>query len=175
MAGFARGREIRARMIWIRRLLIVLQVAGDALRGEALKYANRGALVACLAFHGGMRPEERKPVLVILHLLNGYVPSAHRMALCAVGSELTSMNVCVAIRTVFSNVREHRFCMALCALHFFVHPAQWVARVVMVEFRMRSDRPPAGCCMAIFAGNRKRPVRAAGSFFLGNGWDSQPD
>ena len=27
MAGFACGREIRARMIWIRRLLIVLQVA----------------------------------------------------------------------------------------------------------------------------------------------------
>ena len=122
-----------------------------------------------------MRPEERKPVLVILYLLNGYVPSAHRVALCTVGSELPSMNVCVAVRTVLSYVREHRFCVALRALHFLVHSAQWIVRVVMVEFRMRSDRPPADCCMAIFAGNRERPVRAAGSFFLGNGWDSQPD
>jgi hypothetical protein len=175
MAGFACRREIRARMIWICRLLIVLQVAGDALRGEALKYTDRRALMARFALHSGMCAKKRKSVLVILHLLNGYVPSAYRVALCAVGSELPSMNICVAIRTILSYVREHRFCVALRALHFFVRPSQRIVCVVVIEFRMRTYRPPATCCVTIFTGNRERSVWTAGPFFLGDGWDSQPD
>jgi len=161
-------------VIWIRRLSVVLEVAGNAGRWKTLKLTDRRALVALFAWHGGMRPKKREPVLMIFQLLYGYVPSAHGVALGAVGSELPSMNICVAVRTILSYVGEHRFCMALRALHFFVHSAQWIVRVVVVEFRMRPNRSPAGCRMAIFAGNRKRPVRAAGSFFLGDGWDSQP-
>ena len=154
VAGFACGRKIRACVIWIRRLPVVLQMAGNAGRWKALELADCGALVALFAWHGGMRTKKRKTVLVILHLLYGYVPTAHGVALCAVGSKLPSMNVCVAVRTVLSYVREHRFCVALRALHLLVHPAQWIIRVVVVEFGMRPNRPPPVCCVAIFAGNR---------------------
>jgi hypothetical protein len=162
-------------MIWIRGLLIIPQVAGNALCWESLKNANRRALMALLTLHGGMRSKKWEPVLVILDLLDGYIPPAHGVALCAVGPELPAVYVSVAIGTVLSYISKYRFCMALRALHFFVHPAQRIICVVVVEFRIRPDRAPGVCCMAIFARDHKRPVWAACSFFLGDGWDSQPD
>lgn len=51
VARFTGGRELRADVIRIRSFLIVLQVAGDARRRQALELSNRGALVAILALH----------------------------------------------------------------------------------------------------------------------------
>ena len=51
VARFAGSSKLRADVVRIRSLLIVLQVAGDARRGQALELSDRGALVAILALH----------------------------------------------------------------------------------------------------------------------------
>lgn len=56
VAAFASGREFGAGVIWIGGLLVILQMASDALRGESLILPNRRALMAILALHRGMRP-----------------------------------------------------------------------------------------------------------------------
>jgi hypothetical protein len=75
----------------------------------------------------------------------------------------------VAILAVFPHVGEHRLDVALHALDFFVHPAQWVFSFIVVEFRNRADGLPGGCRVAVLARNRQRAVRAAGVAPLARG------
>jgi hypothetical protein len=67
-----------------------------------------------------MSTQEWKAVLVIADLLHGDVPALDRVALRAVRPHLAAMDVRVAIRAVFANVRKYGFHVALRALHFFV-------------------------------------------------------
>lgn len=53
-----------------RRTLEVLSMAGIALGREALELADGSAFVAGAAIQGGVRAEQRKPILVLLNLLN---------------------------------------------------------------------------------------------------------
>ena len=57
VARFAGRWKIRAGMIRIGRFLKILQMARRASRGEPLKLANRGSLVAILTLHGRVRSE----------------------------------------------------------------------------------------------------------------------
>jgi hypothetical protein len=59
-------------------------VEGIALRGETIENAGGELLVALIALHGGVRGKQWKTVLMILHLLDGNVPSLHRVALRAI-------------------------------------------------------------------------------------------
>jgi len=97
---------------------------------------------------------------VVLDLLNGNLPAKHRVALRAVRTELSAVNIRMAIRAVLSDVRENRLYMALGAFHLFVHASKRVTRLVVIEFRDRSNRPPARRGMAVFTGNRQGTVRA---------------
>jgi hypothetical protein len=69
---------------WVRGALPILQVAGIALRREAIEPAGGKLLVALIALHGGMRAKKREAVLVIFYLLHRHIPSLHRVALCAI-------------------------------------------------------------------------------------------
>ena len=88
-----RKRRARAGVGRARGALPILQVAGIALRGEAIENAGGELLVALIALHGGVRAKQRKTALMILHLLDGNVPSLNRVALRAIGSHLTAVNV----------------------------------------------------------------------------------
>ena len=166
MASVAGRWEFRACVIGVGGLLIVLQMAGGALRGKSLELANRGALVAFIALDSGVGAEEREAVLVILHLLNGCVPAADRMALSAVRTELAAMNICVAIGTCFADVREDRLDVALRAANLFVHAAQGIRGLVVVELHVAANRSPTVRCVAIFARHCQRAVGATRAFFL---------
>lgn len=107
-----------------------------------------------------MRAEEREPVLVILHLLRRFFPPIYGVALRAIGSHLPAMDVRVAIRAILSHIRKHWLNVALRALHFLVQPAQRIFCFVVVEFRYRANWLPTRRCVAVFAWNRQRPVRA---------------
>jgi len=111
--------------------------------------------VAVFALNSGMRAEQWKAVLVILHLLCSDRPALHGMALFAIRSHLAAVNIVglVAIRAILADVCKNRLHVALHAFHFFVHPAQRVSRLVVVEFRHRADRTPTRRRMAVFAGN----------------------
>jgi hypothetical protein len=169
MARFARGREISAHVVWYvpahrLRLLIILQVTRDTSGGEPLELANRRALVTIVALHGRVRSQQRKTVLVILHLLYGHIPALHRVTLRAIRPHLAPMHVGVAVLTIFGYIGENRFHMALRALHFLVHATQRIVSLVVVELRNRTDRPPSRCGVAILARNREFPVRTSCGF-----------
>jgi len=67
----------------------------------------------------------------------------------------------MTISAVLANIREDRFGVALGAAHFFVHAAQRVFGLVVIEFRYCADGPPAGSGVAVLAGDGKRTVWTA--------------
>ena len=166
VAGVAGGRELCAGVIRIRGLLVVPQVAGSAGRRQALELAHCSALVAVLALHRGVRAEQRKTILVILYPLNGNIPAPHGVALRAIRPHLPLVNVRVALFTILAHIGEHRLEVALRALNFLVHAAQWITRFVVIEFRDGADGAPACGGVAVLAGNGKRSVRTTSGFPL---------
>jgi hypothetical protein len=163
-----RGGEGRAGC-WVRRIdgvLPILQVAGIALRGEAVEDAGGELRMALVALHGGVSAKQRKAILVVFDLLDGDVPALHGVALRAVRTHLAAVNVCVTIGTIFADVGENRLDVALNALHFFVHAAERIASFAVIEFRRGFDGPPSSSGVAVFARNGKWAVRIAGSLPL---------
>jgi hypothetical protein len=72
---------------WVIRIggvLPIFQVAGIALRGEAIEDSRGKLRVAGVALDSGVGTEKREAVLVILYLLHGDVPALHGVALRAV-------------------------------------------------------------------------------------------
>ena len=106
---------------------------------------------------------------MILHLLRGNVPTLNGVALRAVRPELAAMDVCVAIGAIFADIGENGFCVAESAGHFFMHASEWVCGFIVIEFRYGTNGPPAGCGVAIFAGNGKRAMGIASGLILRSG------
>lgn len=115
--------------------------------------------MAIVALHGGVGSQQRKPVLVILHLLHGDIPALHRVAIRAIRTHLALVHVGMAVPTILGYIGEHRFHVALRALHFLVHAAKRIFCFVVIELRNRLDRPPGRRGMAILTRNCKRSVR----------------
>ena len=164
MASLATRRELGSHVIGIRCFLKIRHVAGLTGCRETHVLTSGGVLVALLAFHDGVRAEQREAVEVIVDGLHGHVPAIDRVALGAVGSVLAAVNVGVTISAVFADVGENRFYVAAYAGNFFVHAAQRIPGPVVIEFRVRLDRAPRGHSVAIFARDvERRPVRIARS------------
>ena len=117
-------------------------MAGVAGGRQTLELSHRRALVAGVAIYGGVRPDQREAVEVLIDLLNGDIPALHGMALLAVRTHLALVEVGVAVRAFFPHVGKHRLHVALCASHTFMHSAQRILRCVVIEFRNRADRLP---------------------------------
>lgn len=138
----------------------------DASRRQALELSNRSALMAILALQSGVGSQQREAVLMILHRLHCDVPALHRMTLSAIRAHFPLMHVRVAVLAIFGHISENWFYVALRALHFFMHAAQWIFRFIVVEFRNRFDGAPSGSRMAVFARDRERAMRTSGGLPL---------
>jgi hypothetical protein len=68
-----------------------------------------------------MRPQQWKPILVLVNLIYTYCPSLYRMALFAVRSELALVNVGVAVGASLAHVGEDWLHVALRAGDALVH------------------------------------------------------
>src|SRR2546430_17075649 len=75
---------------------------------RSLELAHGRTLVAVLTLHRGMGTEQRKAVLVFLHLLYGGVPALHCVALRAVRAHLSLVRIGVAVLGVLSPGRKNR-------------------------------------------------------------------
>ena len=126
-----------------------------------MKLPDRGALVAIVALHGGVGSQKRKPILVILDLVDGNLPAENRVTLRAIGAELSQVNVCMAIRAVLPDIGEYRLRMAFNTSNFFVLPTQRIGGFVVVELQHAAYRTPRRCGVTVFARNRQRSVRTA--------------
>ncbi|HKV63102.1 MAG TPA: hypothetical protein VJO16_14400 [Candidatus Acidoferrum sp.] len=109
--------------------------------------------MAILALHCGVRPQKREAILVILDLLDSNIPTLDRVTLGAVRAHLALMHVGMAVLAILAHVREDWFYMALCTLHFFVHAAQWVFGVVVIELWRGFNRLPTGRGVAVLTRN----------------------
>lgn len=168
MARIAGGGKYRS-VGCVRRvvgLLIIGQMTRHTLRRQSLKLANRGALVAILALHCGVRTEQRETILVLLDLVDGNLPAINRVALRAIGAELPQVNVRMAVRAIFSHVGEHRLRVAFQTANFLVLSTQRISGFVVIEFQHRAYGTPGRRGVTVFARNRQRPVRTADIGFL---------
>jgi hypothetical protein len=103
---------------------------------------------------------------VVANRRYGYFPTLDGMTGFAIRTELPAMNVRMAIRTFLAHVRKNELHVALSALHFFVHAAQWIARFLVVKFRNAADGLPAQGSVAVLAGNIESAVRITCNWFL---------
>lgn len=98
---------------------------------------------------------------MLLHGLERDLPALHGVALLALRAKLTAVNVGVAVRALGADVGEDQAGMTQAALHSFVHAAQGIASLAMVELRNIANGLPTGEGMAILARLVQRAVRAA--------------
>jgi len=152
-------RELCGDMVGVGRGFKVRRVAGIAIRGHRLELAVGRALVAGVAFHGGVGFGQRKAIVVLLHLLDGNRPAAHSMALFTIRPQLAFVNVSMAILAALSYIRENQFHVALRAGDRLVHAAQRIAGVIVIEFRNGANRPPRIGRVAILAWSVQVAVR----------------
>ena len=144
-------------------------MAGKALGGHRLEFTGGPSLMTGIAVHRGVRPSQRKAVVMLLHLPNRDLPSTDGVTLLAIRSQLAFVNVGVAILATLSNAGENRLDVTFSAAHRLVHAAQRIFRQVVIEFRDAADRFPRGCGVTILAWNGQaavRTVRASGNLRL---------
>lgn len=106
-----------------------------------------------IAIQRRMCSHQRESVLVLLNLLYRDLPSLHRVALFAIGSQLTAVDIGVAIRAPGAYVTEYWFGVALLAGDACMHAAQRKFRAVVIELGHGTDRFPTRNGMAILARN----------------------
>ena len=145
-------------------LLEILLVTRNTSGRKPLELPHRGTLVTILALHGRMGSKQREAVLVIFHLLHGDLPALNGVTLRAVRAHPSLVHVGMTVLAILPDIRENRLHVALCAFHSFMHTAQRIPGLVVIEFRVRLDRAPRGHLVAIVAGDgERRPVRIASS------------
>lgn len=108
--------------------------------------------MALVALHKCVSAYQREPVLVVLNLADIRLPALHAMAALAVSPELAPVNVCMTLGALGADFLEHHIGVALRTRYLGVHPAQRIARGVMVEFGILPDRLPAHRGVAILTG-----------------------
>ena len=158
MALVARRRVTERDVIRRLGFLEVRGMARIARRGHDLKSAVGLVLVACVAIYRSVCPGQGKAVIVLLNILDRHLPPAHAVALLAIRTELTFVNIGVAVLTVRADVAEHGLGMALRARDVLVKAAQWITSLIMIEFWNGADRLPAVRGVTVLAGNIKIAV-----------------
>jgi hypothetical protein len=120
--------------------------------------------MAGIAVDRSVSAGKRESVVMLLHILDRHLPSAHRVALLAIRSQLTPVNICVAVLAALADVGENHLHVTAGAGHGSVHSAQRVTSPVVIEFRDGADWLPATRRMAVLAGKRQIAVRTMRAF-----------
>ena len=128
VALLASCRKVREHVSGTGRPLIIGCVTGITLSRQPLKLSCSGPLVTGVAVQSGMGAEQGEAILVLLDLLHRHPPSLDRMALRAIGSKLTLMNVGVTVGAPSSHVGEHRLDVTLNASYILMHATKWIPR-----------------------------------------------
>ena len=97
VALLAVGWKVKRRVAGVVGFLKVRGMAGDTFGGEAGELAVGGLLMARLTADGGVRPEKRETILVLLDVVDRDLPAFDRMTVLALCSQLSAMNIGVAV------------------------------------------------------------------------------
>jgi hypothetical protein len=107
---------------------------------------------------------EREPIVVRLDVLDRNLPAPHGVTLLAIGSQLTPVNISVAVLAALTDVGENHLLVTSRAGHRSVHSAQRITSLIVIEFRDGTDWLPAVGRVAVLAGNRQIAVRTTRAF-----------
>jgi len=160
MALLAIGGEARGHVRRASGSLILLRVAGVALRGHGGKLTQCSILVACVAVHCSVRAEQREPVGVALNLFDRNLPSVDGVTLFAIGPKLALVNVGMTVGAFLADVGEDRLNVALSASDVLMHAAERVAGLAVIKLGNVADGFPSTLCVAILTGDIQRAMRA---------------
>lgn len=115
--------------------------------------------MAGFALNHGMGADQWKAVLVVLNVFVGDLPAFDGVAVLAIGAKLAAVEVGVAVRAMRAYVMEYERRVAPGAADVFVHAAQGVTGVVVIELGDGADGLPTGVGVAVLAGNGEGAVR----------------
>lgn len=162
MALFASGGKAGGHVTWTRGRLILLGMAGIALRGQTLKLSGSRSFVAGGTIQGCVGSHQGKAVLVLVDLLGGNLPALYAVALLAAGAELALVNIGMAIGALVTYVCEYGFDVALGTGDSLMQPTQRVPGLIVVKFGRVSDGLPSAEGVAILTGDTEGAVRTSG-------------
>lgn len=130
------------------------------MRAEPRVDSGRRAEMALITGSRRVRAKQRKAVVMLLDRRYCHIPAPNRMALLAVGSKLTPVQVGMAFRAAGRGVGEDQADVTTLARDVLVQSLKGEASLpVMIKLRLPPDRFPRSRCMAIFAGNLQIAVR----------------
>lgn len=133
----------------------------------AVRRAYRSHLVARVAIHHGVRPDQREAVLVLINVVDGDLPTRVAVARITLRGVPAAMDIGVAVLALVMRLGEDQIGMAFRAADFGVQTTQREARFSMIELRDCADRLPSDCRVAVLAGDIQFSVRTMGLFLRG--------
>ena len=146
------------------RSLEIVHVATATFGRQSLpvERAHRPHLVAGIAIHHRVRPNQREAILVLINVVNGDLPPGIPMACIALRRIFAAMNIRVAILALVACFREYKISVTIYAPDFRVQPAQRKSCLAMFKLRHRANRLPALRCVTVFARDGQGAVRTTG-------------
>ena len=100
---------------------IIIVVAEIAVVPQSPEQADSRACMAVLAFQGGVRPHEWKPVRVPIYCSPDFEPASNGMTLLTVRSQLASMNIGVTVGALGPDIRKNQIEVTVPAIDVCVH------------------------------------------------------
>jgi len=158
VAVIAGSWKIAGYVVGISRILEIGRVAAIAVRRHRAVLTQRPAFVASVTIHGRVRSHQGKPIVVLLDLLDLYLPSLDGMTLFAIGAEQALVDVGVAGRALGWCIGEDGFDVTLRTSHRLVHPPQGILGAIVIEFRYCPNWLPAKRRVAVLARHIQRAV-----------------
>jgi len=142
-------------MIRRRGLLKVFGMAAVTLgrKSEAIELPDRSHLVTGIAVHNGMGADQWKPILVLIDVVNRYLPAICVVAQLAFGAVLAPMQISVAVLALVGRIGKFEISVTVAASHFGVAPAKRKAGPSMIKFDLVGDDLPI--CRGVACGARQ--------------------
>lgn len=142
-------------MVGIARFSERAHMATHALgrKSEAIELPYRANFMARITIHHGMRADQGKSILVLIDVVNRYLPAICVMAQLAFRPIFSAMEIRVAVLTFFWHVAKYQIRVTIDALYFRVSAAQRESRLRVLEFHFRPQRLPPLLRVTLLAGN----------------------
>jgi len=149
-----RGKSIGL-VIWIACFTERVQVTAHALRGEpkAVELYHRANFMARVTIHDSMCADERKTILMLIDVVNRYLPAICVVAQFAFRAILPAMQVRMAVLTFFWHVVEVEVGMTINALYYRVATAQREPGLRVLELHFLPQRLPSLLRVTLLAGD----------------------
>ena len=163
-------RESLRNVIRILCFLEIVHMTARALRRQSLpvERTHRPHLVARIAIHHRVRPNQREAILVLIDVVDRNLPPGVAVARVALRSIPPPVDIGVAVLALVVRLGEDQVGMAIRAADFRMHPAQRKTCFGVIKLRNGSNRLPSLGRVAILARNIQGPMWTVG-FLLGPG------